>query len=60
MPIRNNFLFNGASEETLKQSRGLLLISIVSTKGILKNIPMLQVDGSAHVTPTPPVIRVAL
>ena len=38
----------------------LLLIGIVSAKGIWKKVPILQVGGPAHARPTPPVIRVVL
>ena len=38
----------------------LLLIGIVSAKGIWKKASILQVGGSAPVRPTTPVIRVVL
>ena len=42
------------------QKRKLLMIGIVSTKGIRKNIPDLQVVGPAPDPPTPSVFRVVL
>ena len=38
----------------------LLIIGIVSAKGIRKNVPDLQVGGPAPASPTPPVFRVVL
>ena len=38
----------------------LLIIGIVSAKGIRKNVADIQEGGSVPVTPTPPVFRVVL
>ena len=38
----------------------LLLIGIVSAKGIWKKVPILQVGGPAPARTTPPVMRVVL
>ena len=38
----------------------MLIIGIVSAKGIRKNVPVLQVGRHALAPPTPPVFRVVL
>ena len=67
----SNFEYNNASHfqcitQSLKVSPEasfnwkLLIFRIASTKGIRKNLPVLQVGGSTSAPPTPPVFRVVL